>query len=102
MPTVMHTCRFCKESEFGWRAHAMLKYGARHHAHWACYLKAGKGIESLKLWQLESAPFGPLKDLGLYEKVCARIGELRAVAHRGSPDRIAGNAPIDLKTAGKP
>jgi len=69
----MHTCRFCKKDRPGVR---MVKYAARHWAHYECWIEAkGKEIldpaiyqgmlqalEGLHDWQLKQIPVFKLAD----------------------------------------
>lgn len=50
----MHTCRFCKETEFDPKM--LVQYGVRHHAHWECYSKSGRGFDKLSKFQLGRTP----------------------------------------------
>jgi hypothetical protein len=56
----MSKCRFCDEY-----TGELVKYGIRHHAHYRCYLDAGKKIEDLHDWQIVNFPYKLLKDRGL-------------------------------------
>jgi hypothetical protein len=69
---MMATCRFCKEY-ISDTSPILLKYGTRHYAHWRCYLGAGKGLGSLKPWQIAGAPFGPLREFGLLDAAQAIV-----------------------------
>lgn len=58
----MQTCRFCKS----WKNEdQMVKYGVRHHAHFECYLAAGKSLTSLHAWQVGKFPARLLAKHGL-------------------------------------
>lgn len=56
----LRTCRFCKKQDFL----AKYKYGARHYAHWECYLGSNlftqkdckAFLESLRTHELGSMP----------------------------------------------
>ena len=56
-----HHCRFCDD----WRDQGLVKYGARHYAHYRCYLDAGKPLSALSKWQIDEFPYFLLKDRGL-------------------------------------
>ena len=43
-------CRFCKKPSID--GDGMVKYGVRHHAHFKCYLDAGKSLRDLHDWQI--------------------------------------------------
>jgi hypothetical protein len=76
----MTTCRFCKNSKYGDK---LLKYGVRHYAHHACYIKAGKSIEDLHGWQVASFPYRILRDHGLL----ARAEEITA-GYDSDPENV--------------
>lgn len=58
------TCRFCgKQDHAG--AVTMVRYGIRHHAHYRCYLEAGKSLADLHPWQVGMFPFRLIKERGL-------------------------------------
>lgn len=50
----MQTCRFCHGLEVPSR---LVKYAARHYAHFACYLDNGKVLADLHKWQIEQFPY---------------------------------------------
>lgn len=60
-----NTCRFCKQS-----AHSgcLVKYEVRHYAHYECYLKAGKKLDALHVWQVGQFPLMLLRDHGLEDE----------------------------------
>lgn len=58
-----HTCRFCG----GWKDQNMVQYGIRHHAHFHCYLDAGKNLDDLHAWQVGQFPYKLLKERGLLD-----------------------------------
>lgn len=58
-----NTCRFCED-----RDQDMVRYGIRHHAHFHCYLNAGKKIGDLHPWQVRSFPYFLLKEHGLLDE----------------------------------
>ena len=62
MTLTFNTCRFCDD-----RDQSMVKYGVRHHAHFKCYLDAGKKIEHLHAWQIKQFPYFLLKGRGLLD-----------------------------------
>lgn len=73
--TTFNTCRFC-----GGSSHVddgMVQYGVRHHAHFKCYLDAGKKLDALHAWQIDSFPYVLLKQRGLL-KVADRIIKAKA------------------------
>jgi hypothetical protein len=51
----LNTCRFC--TALMTSPDNLVKYGTRHYAHPRCYLKAGKSILDLPLYQIESFPY---------------------------------------------
>lgn len=60
----MATCRFCKR----WEASVeMVTYSTRHHAHFECYLNAGKPLTALSDWQIGRFPYRLLKAAGLLD-----------------------------------
>ena len=61
----MQTCRFCKEHAHHYQ---VVKYGARHYAHFACYLD-NKPLSALKKWQIEGFPFRLIHERGLMDEV---------------------------------
>ena len=64
----LQTCRFCGAQDHG-GTDTMVKYGVRHHAHFACYLNAGKPLSDLHAWQIGTFPFRLIKDRGLMDEV---------------------------------
>jgi hypothetical protein len=57
-------CRLCGEegNADGYDPHTprpwqLVRYGSRHYAHPACYLKAGKPLRDLSTWALQSFPW---------------------------------------------
>lgn len=68
-----HTCRFCKS----WKDQSMVHYGVRHHAHFKCYLDAGKSLDNLHTWQVAQFPFRLLKEHGLLSAVEKRMADDR-------------------------
>ncbi len=61
--TVFHTCRFCDN----WKDQNMVQYGARHHAHFRCYLDAGKTLDKLAAWKVAEFPYFLLKERNLLD-----------------------------------
>jgi hypothetical protein len=61
MSHYLQTCRFCGEQDTN-GTDSMVKYGVRHHAHFACYLDAGKRLDALHAWQVGTFPYKVLKD----------------------------------------
>jgi hypothetical protein len=70
----MNTCRFCKKPSFHGE---LLRYGLRHYAHHACYLKAGKPLAALSAWKIECFPYFVLKEHGLLDEAKRLIAEKR-------------------------
>jgi len=62
-----NTCRFCKGPLAP--SDQLIKYGTRHYAHPKCYLDAGKSLEALPAWRLETLPYFLLKERGLLKTV---------------------------------
>lgn len=60
----LQTCRFCKQSDCD-GTNTMVKYGARHYAHYRCYLDAGKKLDDLHGWQVGLFPYKLLKERSL-------------------------------------
>ena len=56
-----NTCRFCDN----FMSQDLVKYGARHYAHYDCYLDAGKSLFDLRAWQVAKFPYFLLKKRGL-------------------------------------
>jgi hypothetical protein len=52
-------CRFCKQFETD--SMRLVKYGVRHYAHYECFLDAGKTLDDLPRWQVQSFPYFLLK-----------------------------------------
>lgn len=74
-----HTCRFCGE----WKDQdQMVKYGVRHHAHYKCYLEAGKRFQGLADWQICEFPFRLLQAHGLMAEAEAAHARLKADRRR--------------------
>lgn len=76
----MSNCRFCDD----WRDQRMVKYGARHYAHFKCYLDAGKTLDELPAWKVGEFPYRLLKERGLLDhpkvaEACAVATDLRRV-----------------------
>ncbi len=69
----MNTCRICHEVSFH-PENTMLRYGPRHWAHFACYLKAGKPLDSLSTFTLGRFPFRAVKTAGLESYFENRLG----------------------------
>lgn len=61
----LNTCRLCDD----YMSQDLVKYGARHYAHYKCYLKAGKPLSILPSWQIAQFPFFLLKEYGLIDEV---------------------------------
>ena len=59
-------CRFCKKPSVD--GDGMVKYSVRHHAHFKCYLDAGKSLRDLHDWQIIQFPHFLLKDRGLLDQ----------------------------------
>ena len=66
----MSTCRFCKQDIFD---EYEVKYGRRHYAHPACYLKAGKSLDDLHLWQVKKFPVRAALDAGIFPNFNAMV-----------------------------
>lgn len=81
----MHTCRFCKTDLHGVR---MVRYAARHWAHYGCWLNARgleiadphiyqgilQALEGLREWQLQGFPVFALSDwLKRYDVRCPKV-----------------------------
>lgn len=61
------TCRRC--GEYSFRAYdEMVRTGPRHWYHFACYLDAGKSLESLDPSTVGRMPYKMLKERGLLER----------------------------------
>ena len=60
----IHRCRVCGKTIFD----DGLKYGVRHYAHHACYLKAGKKLADLSPWKVARFPYFVLKAYGLLDE----------------------------------
>jgi hypothetical protein len=58
------TCRFCREA---CDDDGLVRYAARHYAHFECYLDAGKSLTDLHSWQVGQFPYMLLKQRGLIE-----------------------------------
>lgn len=73
------TCRYCKKYEYDDSA-KMLKYGIRHHAHFACYLdvKGTHGLLELHAWQLKQIPWLLVKERGIERKIQEAIASAEA------------------------
>ncbi len=65
-----NTCRFCTSI----MSDDLVKYGTRHYAHYTCYLDAGKRLEDLPKWQVETFPYFLLKARGLLDKARQILG----------------------------
>lgn len=60
------TCRFCKKTSYEtYESSDMVQYGPRHHAHFKCYLDAGKTLDVLNPWKANQFPYFLLKERGL-------------------------------------
>lgn len=68
-----NTCRFCGDGD-----QAMVRYGIRHHAHFKCYLDAGKKLSDLHPWQVRQFPYKLLKERGLLDEAKTIIAKERA------------------------
>lgn len=66
-----HHCRYCGQTSYR-ASEDMWRYGTRHWAHKTCYLER-RGLEGLRLSQLETAPYFKLKELGLLLEVERRL-----------------------------
>ena len=88
MHTLM-TCRFCGESTYD--AETVVKYGVRHYAHHACYLKAGKALSDLHDWQIISFPYRLIEEHGLADQAQA-AHDREIVRAKEIDDRRAGRA----------
>lgn len=62
----MPYCTICKTHEHD--EDRLLKHSVRHYAHFKCWLDAGRGLETLKPWQVGKFPFRLLKERGLLEQ----------------------------------
>jgi len=74
MPVQINTCRFCHE--YTTRPNELVKYGTRHYAHHACYLDAGKTLDTLKPLEVGQFPWKLLRDRGLMadaERILKRV-----------------------------
>ncbi len=61
----MYICRFCSK----WaNDDDLVKYGVRHHAHFTCYLDAGKRLAALSAWQVGQFPVLLLDERGLLDE----------------------------------
>lgn len=59
-------CRLCHSDM---KHYEGVKYGARHYAHFVCYLDAGKPLSALPKWKIEGFPFRLIHDRGLMSEV---------------------------------
>jgi hypothetical protein len=75
----MNTCRFCKGVSF---RNDLMQYGARHYAHHACYLMAGKPLSALSTWKIETFPYFLLKEHELLDEAKRIIMERTAARDR--------------------
>ena len=66
----MSVCRICKQDIYSGDE---LKYGRRHYAHPKCYLKAGKSLDDLHLWQVKKFPVRAALDAGVFANFDAMI-----------------------------
>jgi hypothetical protein len=73
------TCRFCGERGVETK---FVKYNVRHYAHFACYLAAGKPLDKLHKWQVESFPWKLIKERGLEIEFDRVIREKQAQEER--------------------
>lgn len=62
MDETWNTCRVCHEAGPSLR---MVKYGIRHHAHFACYIEAKRPLATLPAWQVRRFPALLLNQHGL-------------------------------------
>ena len=57
------TCRFCGAQTFD--MDSGVRYGARHFAHFNCYLSKGKPLSALPAWKVGRFPYKILQKYGL-------------------------------------
>ena len=73
------TTSICRDCGAPVRSSEAIRYGIRHYLCVSCLIHRGKKfILSLKTWQLEKLPIGPLKDAGLLEDVKAEVARRSA------------------------
>jgi len=80
MTYYLQTCRFCRGQDTK-GADTMVKYGPRHHAHFACYLDSGKTLSDLSPWQVGTFPYRLIVDHGLEAEASRLTADERREAH---------------------
>lgn len=75
----IRTCRFCKLASFETPGRDLVRYGVRHHAHYECYLDAGKPLSGLHDWQVARLPWKLVLARGLQDEVMAAVARVARI-----------------------